>query len=173
MSNRNNEVSSGSGVSEQQSPMNSICRGVLNAAVCIALFVGTTAVGLAEDIHKITIDGNFSDWASVPSHFDPAGGPGVLHNGIPDTHDTDHSLPNDVPVYVNHPDIDLLEFKFTHDVSNLYAYFRATGLIGNTIAMPQSTGVTTSSSPSTWTTARTPVTDCTRADTIPLVTVTI
>ncbi len=87
----------------------------------------------AESTHSIVIDGNFSDWTNVPSHYDPAGGPGVLHNGIPDTHDTDHSGPNDIPSYVNHPDIDLLEYKFTHNTSNLYAYFRATGVIGRTI----------------------------------------
>lgn len=88
---------------------------------------------LAEPIRSITIDGNFSDWTNVPSYFDPVGGPGILHNGIPDTHDTDHNQPGDVPAYVNHPDIDLVEFKFTHDASNLYAYFRATGQIGRTI----------------------------------------
>ncbi len=89
---------------------------------------------LAEPTHIITIDGSFSDWATVPSHSDPVGGPGVLHDGIPDTHDTDHSGPDDIPSYVNHPDIDLVEYKLTHDASNLYAYFRATGLIGNTIS---------------------------------------
>ncbi|MCL4789047.1 MAG: hypothetical protein KJ070_20010 [Verrucomicrobia bacterium] len=86
----------------------------------------------AAPIRSITIDGNFADWSSVPSYFDPVAGPGVLHNGIPDTHDTDHSNSNDVPAYVNHPDIDLVEFKFAHDASNLYAYFRATGVIGRT-----------------------------------------
>ena len=34
---------------------------------------------------------------------------------------------------VDHPDVDLVEYKFTHDANNLYAYFRATGQIGNTI----------------------------------------
>jgi hypothetical protein len=90
--------------------------------------------GRAEFQHPIAIDGDFTDWASVPSYFDPVGGLGVLHHGIPDTHDTDHSLATDVPVYVNHPDIDLVEYKFTHDATNLYAYFRATGKIGNTIS---------------------------------------
>jgi len=89
---------------------------------------------LGAPTNHITIDGNFSDWADVPSYADPAGGPGVLHDGIPDTHDTDHSLPGDIPAYVNHPDIDLLEYRFTHDASNLYAYFRATGQIGRTIS---------------------------------------
>src|SRR6266566_4778926 len=98
----------------------------------VGVFFAAPAFGAAT--HAIVIDGNFSDWASVPSHYDPVGGPGVLHDGIPDTHDTDHSGPNDVPVYVEHPDIDLVEYKFTHDSSNLYAYFRATGIIGNTIS---------------------------------------
>lgn len=103
---------------------------IMSAGLCTAI---TTTVR-AEPTHAITIDGNFADWALVPSHSDPVGGPGVLHNGIPDTHDTDQSGPNDIPIYVNHPDIDLVEYKFTHDVTNLYAYFRATGMIGNTIS---------------------------------------
>lgn len=107
---------------------------LLKATVWVALCVGITMAVRAEPTHSITIDGNFSDWATVPSHSDPVGGPSALHDGIPDTHDTDHSGPNDIPVYVNHPDIDLVEFKFTHDATNLYAYFRATGQIGRTIS---------------------------------------
>jgi len=107
-----------------------ILKTTLGIALCAAITMGVQA----EPIHIITIDGNFSDWATVPSHSDPVGGPGVLHNGIPDTHDTDHSGPNDIPVYVNHPDIDLVEYKFTHDTTNLYAYFRSTGVIGRTIS---------------------------------------
>ncbi len=82
--------------------------------------------------HAISIDGDFSDWADLPSYTDPVGGPGVLHDGVPDTHDTDHSHPLSVPSYVAHPDIDLVEYKFTHDLENVYAYFRATGEIGRT-----------------------------------------
>ena len=103
------------------------------AALWMIIALGLAAQASAAPTNSITIDGNFSDWAAVPSHYDPAGGPGVLHHGIPDTHDTDHSAPGDVPAYVNHPDIDLIEYKFTHDASNLYAYFRATGQIGHTI----------------------------------------
>ena len=105
----------------------------LRTFLIVLTLVTLQTIGLAEPIRNITIDGSFADWAAVPSHTDPAGGPGVLHQGIPDTHDTDHSLSNDVPVYTSHPDIDLLEFKFTHDQSNLYAYFRATGVIGRTV----------------------------------------
>lgn len=99
-----------------------------------AFCLETTTAVKAEPTHNIIIDGNFADWATVPSHSDPVGGPGVLHDGIPDTHDTDGEIPSYVPVYVNHPDIDLVEYKFTHDATNLYAYFRATGMIGNTIS---------------------------------------
>ncbi len=107
---------------------------LLPAALGMMLLVFTPISGWAEPARKITIDGNFGDWEGVPAHFDPIGSPGVLHDGIPDTHDTDHSNSNDVPAYVDHPDIDLVEFKFTHDSSNLYAYFRASGQIGNTIS---------------------------------------
>ncbi len=31
-----------------------------------------------------------------------------------------------------HADVDILEYKFTHDAENVYAYFKATGVIGNT-----------------------------------------
>ncbi|MBI5092953.1 MAG: PKD domain-containing protein [Candidatus Hydrogenedentes bacterium] len=70
----------------------------------------------------ITIDGAFDDWANVQSYSDPEG----------NTHDTDHNSILDIPAHVDHPDADLLEYKFTHDSSNLYAYFRAKGRISNT-----------------------------------------
>ena len=38
--------------------------------------------GAAEPIHRITLDGDFADWAGVPSYTDPAD----------DQHDTDHSI---------------------------------------------------------------------------------
>lgn len=100
----------------------------------VSLTFAVTLAARGEPRHSINIDGDFADWASVPSHLDPVGGPGVWHDGIPDTHDTDHSGPGDIPEYRNHPDIDLVEYKFTHDASNLYAYFRATGEIGRTIS---------------------------------------
>jgi hypothetical protein len=37
-----------------------------------------------------------------------------------------------VPGHVEHPDVDILEYKFTHDAANLYAYFKARGVIGRT-----------------------------------------
>lgn len=105
-----------------------------SAALTAAIWSGIAVTAFTAPLHQITIDGEFSDWGAVPSYLDPVSGPGVLHHGIPDTHDTDHKLPGDIPTYVNHPDVDLVEYKFTHDSSNLYAYFRATGIIGNTIS---------------------------------------
>ena len=94
----------------------------------LTLFVVLVAIascpfrGTAEPIHRITLDGDFADWVEVPSYTDPAD----------DQHDTDHTGEFDVPAYVDHEDADLLEFKFTHDENNLYAYFRTRGLIGRT-----------------------------------------
>ena len=105
---------------------------LLKATLCFTLFVGVAVPVLGEPIHHIIIDGDFSDWATVPSYYDP---PGTnVQNGIPNTHGTDGETPDYIPPYVNHPDVDLLEYKFTHDCSNLYAYFRAEGVIGNTIS---------------------------------------
>ncbi len=70
----------------------------------------------------VTIDGDFDDWDSLPSYTDPTD----------DQHDTDGGGPDTIPGYVDHPDVDLLEYKFTHDAENLYAYIRATGEIGAT-----------------------------------------
>jgi len=110
---------------------------LLRVAVGVVAVFGIAMATSAAHIHLIAIDGDFSDWADVPSYFDPVGGPGVFHSGIPDTHDTDHKNSNDAPAYVNHPDVDLVEYKFTHDQSNLYAYFRASGVIGRTASGTQ------------------------------------
>jgi len=105
---------------------------LLKATICFTLFLGMAVPVRGEPIHHIIIDGDFSDWATVPSYYDP---PGTnVQNGIPNTHGTDGKTPDYIPPYVNHPDVDLLEYKFTHDCSNLYAYFRAEGVIGNTIS---------------------------------------
>jgi hypothetical protein len=77
-----------------------------------------------DPVRSITIDGNFADWAAVPTHTDPA------HN----EHDTSHKRRQDAPTHVDHPDVDILEYKFTHDAENLYAYFKARGVIGRTQA---------------------------------------
>lgn len=91
------------------------------AALCLGL--AALAGPLAADpIRRITIDGKFDDWKDVPAHADPP------HN----EHDTDHSGVNDQPEHVDHADVDLLEYKFAHDADNLYAYFKARGVIGRT-----------------------------------------
>ena len=83
----------------------------------------------AEPITKIKIDGKFNDWNGVPSHSDPEGDP----------HDTDHDQQGDTPALVNHPDVDILEYKFTHDKKNLYGYWKSNGLIGRTQNTSQGT----------------------------------
>ena len=45
-----------------------------------------------------------------------------------------------IPQYPDHPDVDILEYKFAHDANNLYAYFRARGAIGNTQQQGQGNG---------------------------------
>jgi hypothetical protein len=104
------------------------CNGYVLAVVLIgflALSASYAPPALAQGagwFSTIDIDGDFSDWTEIPAHTDPVG----------DTHDTDHSLPGDTPSYVAHPDVDLVEYKISHDEENLYAYFRATGEIGRT-----------------------------------------
>ncbi len=96
---------------------------LLPAAFWLAL-AGPAGPLAADPIRHITIDGKFDDGKDIPSHTDPP------HN----EHDTDHSGPNDRPEHVDHADVDLLEYKFAHDADNLYAYFRARGVIGRTQA---------------------------------------
>lgn len=93
------------------------------AAMAVLAFA---PAALTAPIHQITIDGNMNDWADLPSYTDP----------VNDQHDTDHFLENDVPAHVDHPDVDLVEFKFTHDGENLYAWFRARGQIARTAFDP-------------------------------------
>ncbi len=111
-----------------------IARGtVLFTSKAALVFVTVAAFGppsFADDMHPIAVDGEFEDWADVPSRTDP----------VDDTHDTDTDQPDGVPTYVQHEDVDLVEYKFTHDEENLYAYFRATGVIGRTKYVSEGTG---------------------------------
>ena len=115
----------------------------LIAASSIWASMHFAAPALGEPIRRIAIDGSFSDWASVPSHGDAA--LGEFHTGttIPDVHMTDPWDPTmgEPPAFTNHPDVDLREFKFTHDETNLYAYFRGAGVIGRTQQRPPGTTV--------------------------------
>ncbi|QDU78949.1 hypothetical protein Pla110_06530 [Polystyrenella longa] len=80
---------------------------------------------------KVNIDGDFSDWADIPSYYDAAD----------DVHDTDSTGRDGTPAYREHPDVDLLEYKVTHDNENLYFYFRAAGEIGETQVENQELGL--------------------------------
>ncbi len=70
----------------------------------------------------IVIDGSFADWEIVPTFTDP----------VDDEHDTDHDQPGDTPALVDHPDVDLLSYKVTHDAENFYFLFESRGVIGRT-----------------------------------------
>jgi hypothetical protein len=92
--------------------------------LALLLAAGAVALGPGEPARTIAVDGKFDDWAGVPAHTDPAR----------NEHDTDHSGRADTPEHVEHADVDVLEYKFTHDADNLYAYFKARGVIGRTQA---------------------------------------
>lgn len=76
----------------------------------------------AEPPRAIAIDGKFDDWKDVRVYKDPPN----------NTHDTERKNKDDKPAAVDHADADLLEFKFSHDAVNLFAYFKSRGVIGRT-----------------------------------------
>ena len=62
------------------------------------------------DVAKITIDGNFDDWRNVTGVDDARG---------------------DLVPYLEYvPDVDLLEFKVSHDEQHIYLYARVAGQVG-------------------------------------------
>lgn len=71
---------------------------------------------------RIVIDGAIADWEAVPGYADPP----------EDSHDVQHDQPGDSPAPVDHPDVDLLEFKVAHDTENLFLFWRSRGQIGRT-----------------------------------------
>lgn len=98
----------------------------LTATACFAALFSSVllcSTARAEKPIPIKIDAQFNDWADVPSYTDPED----------DTHDCDGETVDYKFKHVKHPDVDLLEFKFTHDDEAIYAYFRAKGAIGRTI----------------------------------------
>jgi hypothetical protein len=98
------------------------CWKYLAAVALMPLGAAGLSQPAAEPVRQIIIDGKFDDWAGVPSYKDPPN----------NEHDTDHKGQADKPRHVEQPDVDILEYKFTHDADNLYAYFKARGVIGRT-----------------------------------------
>lgn len=92
----------------------------LSSCLIVTLWFGS--VCSAEAPRKIVIDGRFDDWEGVKAYTDPAGDP----------HDVEHKSRFDQPEPVDHPDVDLLEYRVAHDEENLYVFFRARGQIGHT-----------------------------------------
>jgi hypothetical protein len=100
-----------------------------------ALAVGLLNVPASGELpHHINIDGTFADWNVVPSHVE------FVNDENEDYHDAPPPPLSENPQYPDHPDVDILEYKFTHDESNLYAYFRARGVIGRTQQQGQGNG---------------------------------
>jgi hypothetical protein len=115
--------------------------GVIVVPAMFASMGLAPALVCSAPISHITIDGGFNDWAGIPSYTDAAIGGFHTGTNIPDVHTTGpwDPLVGDIPDATDHPDVDLLEYKFTHDENNLYAYFRATGVIGRTQHRPLGT----------------------------------
>ncbi len=75
---------------------------------------------------KITIDGNFDDWLSIPI---------AVKDSSKNVHDTDGYPEGGKPSQqIEYSDVDILEVKFANDDSTLYGYMKATGIIGRTSA---------------------------------------
>jgi hypothetical protein len=120
-------VTENSNVSEfLEGKMSSSHMHQFTALTLVVLGVALWLIGPAhtEAPRVIVIDGAFADWRDVPVHRDPP------HN----EHDTDHNQRDAKPEHVDHADVDLIEYKFTHDAENLFAYFKARGTIGRTQA---------------------------------------
>jgi hypothetical protein len=135
-------------MTERQLQMNSTTRPIgwiaVQAATTIRLIVGihlAAPLALCAPVTNIAIDGSFADWADVPSYVDAAGGGFHAGTSIADVHGTGpwDPITGSPPAAIAHPDVDLLEYKFTHDENNLYAYFRAAGIIGKTQHRPTGT----------------------------------
>jgi hypothetical protein len=95
-------------------------------AICTGIAPMAGALGGAvhgAPVQQIVVDGSFADWNVVPSYSDPLNDETLDWHGAP---------PPPLAENPDHPDIDILEYKFAHDEQNLYAYFRSRGVIGNT-----------------------------------------
>ena len=101
------------------------------AALAIGLFGGAAQ---GEPIQHIVVDGSFADWNVVPSHLE------FVNDENEDYHDAPPPPLSENPQYPDHADVDILEYKFTHDENNLYAYFRARGVVGRTQQQGQGNG---------------------------------
>jgi len=102
------------------------------AVMCACLMLPTSCLG--EPMHRITIDGNFDDWAPVTRYTDPDDQPdgSVMQGGSPDCHDTNSPGYCQVATHVYNPTVNILEYAIAHDSENIYAYIRAKGNISYT-----------------------------------------
>ena len=95
----------------------------MKMSLLILLLLAQTMI-YAQD--KITIDGNFDDWLSIPI---------AVKDSSNNIHDTDGYPEGGKPSQqIEYSDVDILEVKFANDDSTLYGYMKATGIIGRTSA---------------------------------------
>ena len=95
----------------------------MKMSLLILLLLAQTMI-YAQD--KITIDGNFDDWLSIPI---------AVKDSSNNVHDTDGYPEGGEPSQqIEYSDVDILEVKFANDDSTLYGYMKATGIIGRTSA---------------------------------------
>jgi len=92
--------------------------------LCCCLLAGLSAVTAADGhaASPIRIDGDFTDWRHIRRYRDPAD----------DTHDTTPRGVDDKPTPLVHMDVDLLEYRVTHDNEAFYFLMRSKGRIGHT-----------------------------------------
>jgi hypothetical protein len=102
-------------------------RLVFRVLSCSALSVALAAalsptILRADPARVMKMDGMFDDWKDIKSYTDAEN----------DVHDVDGETKDYKPKHVNHPDADLVEYKFAHDSENLYVYIRSKGAISRT-----------------------------------------
>jgi hypothetical protein len=88
----------------------------------VAVAENQTTTIAATLARAIVIDGDFSDWANIPSMTDPVG----------DCDDRDDRY--DPILNIDQPDVDVLEWKFTDQNGYLLVYTKVRGQIGRTVA---------------------------------------
>ena len=79
----------------------------------LVLFWSAISSILCASIHRISIDGSFDDWSSIPTYSDPddAWDGSVMDGNVADCHDTDHETLDYPPDHVYNENVNILEYK--------------------------------------------------------------
>ncbi|UJR17660.1 hypothetical protein I4U23_004556 [Adineta vaga] len=125
----------------------------------VFIYVITQTVKSDPINRHIKIDGNFDDWANVPSYSDPEDNiEGTVYDvspwfpslKFPDCHDTNTYGISSIPKHMYNPNVNIVEFKVAHDNTSLYVYYRVVdgGVIGKTSVGPNEFNQNNPSEPS-------------------------